>query len=145
MGGIGFRGRWVACAVVWAACCSAPVFAESPLQGAGMAADYLGRLVGGLVVVIGLILVLAWILRRLPGAPGPGRHVIEVLAVRPVGTRERLLLVQVGEEQILLGLTPTGIRHLHTLQERVVIPPTQPPAGDFASLLRRVRDKTETR
>lgn len=104
---------------------------------------------GGLVLVIFAILVLAWILRRMPGIPGQGQQVIEILAVRVVGARERLLLVQVGEEQILLGMTPAGIRHLHTLRKNLDLSPGQPgmePAkrpgkwpekGDFAGLLQR--------
>ena len=114
-------------------------------DSAQAAAGYLAQLIGGLVVVIAVILVLAWVFRRLPGVPGQGPQVIEILAVRSVGARERLMLVQVGEEQILIGMTPAGMRPLHRLRKRVDVPaPAQGPP-DFASLLKRVRTKgTET-
>jgi len=134
-------GVRAALGAVWAGFWAMPALAESQLQGAQVAADYLARLIGGLALVIGLILLLAWILRRIPGMPGPGQQVIEVLAVRSVGTRERLMLVQVGDEQILIGLTATGIRHIHTLRKNIVMLPTEPAPVDFASLLRRVTNK----
>lgn len=117
-------------------------FAEPVAQNAQMAAGYLTQLVGGLALVILVIVLLAWILRRMPGMPGQGPQIIEILAVRAVGARERLLLVQIGGEQILVGLTPTGMRHLHTLRKPIDRPPVEEWSGDFASLLNRVRSKT---
>jgi flagellar protein FliO/FliZ len=116
-----------------------PSQAESSVDSARMASGYLAQLVGGLVLVILAILVLAWILRRLPGMAGQGQQIIEILAVRAVGTRERLMLVQVGEEQILVGLTPTGMRHLHTLRKNVIVMPLPPRADDFASIFKLAR------
>ncbi|TCT21246.1 flagellar protein FliO/FliZ [Thiobaca trueperi] len=116
--------------------------AEPSAQNAQMAAGYLTQLVGGLALVILVIIILAWILRRMPGVPGQGPQVIEILAVRAVGARERLLLVQIGEEQILVGLTPTGMRHLHTLRQPVERPSAEDWPSDFAGLLNRVRAKT---
>ncbi|AFL72436.1 flagellar biosynthetic protein FliO [Thiocystis violascens] len=118
-----------------------PLLAAPAAESARAASGYLAQLVGGLVLVILTILVMAWILRRMPGMAGQGRQVIEILAVRAVGTRERLMLVQVGEEQILVGLTPTGMRHLHTLRTPVVVAPVEPRAGEFASLLQRARSQ----
>ena len=121
---------------------AAPALLADPAAASARAASgYLAQRVGGLVLVILIILALAWILRRLPGMAGQGRQVIEILAVRAVGTRERLMLVQVGEEQILVGLTPTGMRHLHTLRTPVVVAPVEPRAGEFASLLQRARSQ----
>ncbi|MBK5962705.1 flagellar biosynthetic protein FliO [Thiocystis minor] len=118
-----------------------PLLADPAAASAQAASGYLAQLVGGLVLVILTILVLAWILRRLPGMTGQGQQIIEILAVRAVGTRERLMLVQVGEEQILVGLTPTGMRHLHTLRTPVVVAPVEPKAGEFANLLQRARSQ----
>jgi flagellar protein FliO/FliZ len=104
-----------------------------------LAAGYLSQLVGGLVLVILAIVVLAWFLRRLPGVAIPGREVIQILAVRSIGARERLMLVQVGEEQLLIGVSATGMRHLHTLKKAVEVPPHEPWPSDFASLFNRVK------
>lgn len=72
----------------------------------------------GLVVVLALMFALAWLAKRMrlvPGALG-NKEVISTLAVLPLGNREKLLLVQVGEEQLLLGVTPQKITCLHELK-----------------------------
>ncbi len=42
-----------------------------------------------------------------------------MIGSRALGPRDRLVLVQVGEEQILLGLTPGRITPLHVLKTPV--------------------------
>ncbi|WP_026304831.1 MULTISPECIES: flagellar biosynthetic protein FliO [unclassified Thioalkalivibrio] len=103
--------------------------------GSGGAAAYLTQLIGGLVLVIGAIVVLGWILRRTQGGLNRGSQVIEIVAARSVGTRERLVLVQVGDEQVLVGVAPSGMRTLHTMRESVVAPVGETP--DFSSALKR--------
>ncbi|MBK1641873.1 flagellar biosynthetic protein FliO [Chromatium okenii] len=102
-------------------------------------ASYLTQLIGGLVIIILMILLLAWFLRRIPGLTTAGSSVIEILAVRAISSREQLLLVQVGEEQILIGLTPAGLSHLHTLRTPLIIPISEQSSGQFEQLLKQFR------
>lgn len=103
---------------------------------------YLTQLAGGLLAVIGAILVLAWVLRRLPGATGVLPDAIEILAVRAVGSRDRLLLVQVGQEQLLIAAGPMGLRTLHRLRDPIKLDERPPQVAegkaDFARLLRHI-------
>lgn len=119
--------------------------------GRGAATNDVGgqvmQLLLGLLLVIGLIFLLAWLARRvqqqLPA--GARNDSIQLLATRPLGPRERLLLVQVGKEQVLLGLTPGSIETLHVLQEPVEIAPSPAPAsGEFARRLRQVLHTNRT-
>ncbi|MDD2050802.1 flagellar biosynthetic protein FliO [Pseudomonas putida] len=88
----------------------------------GSAAGQLTQLVLGLLLVLGLIFLLAWLLRRVQNAaPGNGQ-VIEILGSRTLGPRDRLLLIQVGKEQILIGHTPGSIEALHVMAEPVEVP-----------------------
>ncbi|WP_018866254.1 MULTISPECIES: flagellar biosynthetic protein FliO [unclassified Thioalkalivibrio] len=103
--------------------------------GGGGAAGYLAQLIGGLVLVIGAIVVLGWVLRRTQGGLNRGSQVIEIVAARSVGARERLVLVQVGDEQVLVGVGPAGMRTLHTMNEPVLAPAGETP--DFSSALKR--------
>jgi len=102
-------------------------------------ASYLTQLIGGLVIIILMILLLAWFLRRIPGLTTTGSSVIEILAVRAISSREQLLLVQIGEEQILIGLTPAGLSHLHTLRTPLIIPISAQSSGQFEQLLKQFR------
>lgn len=68
------------------------------------------------LLVIGIILVLGWLLRRLRGASllGGSRQ-LKVVSSLALGQRERLVVVQVGEEQYLLGVTAQQISGLGKL------------------------------
>lgn len=88
----------------------------------GSAVGQLTQLVLGLLLVLGLIFLLAWLLRRVQNAAPGGGQVIEILGSRTLGPRDRLLLIQVGKEQILIGHSPGSIEALHVLAEPVEVP-----------------------
>ncbi|WP_425356141.1 flagellar biosynthetic protein FliO [Pseudomonas alkylphenolica] len=99
-----------------------PAAAVVAPSGGANAAGQLTQLVLGLLLVLGLIFLLAWLLRRVQNAaPGSGQ-LIEILGSRNLGPRDRLLLIQVGKEQILIGHTPGSIEALHVLAEPVEVP-----------------------
>jgi len=79
----------------------------------------LGQLLLGLALVVGVILLLAWLLRRVNGFPTQGQG-MKVLAALPLGQRERAVLVQVGQEQLLLGVAPGRVSLLARFDEPVV-------------------------
>ena len=98
--------------------------------------DYLQTL-GGLLVVVMLIFAVAWFMRRMGGLQvGPG-GALRVLSSMPVGQRERIVLVQVGAEQVLIGVAPGSVRLLHTLEQPVEAEVSQEAAGGFAERLAR--------
>lgn len=89
----------------------------------------------GLLVVLLLMFGLAWLARRLrlvPGALGSGEG-MKVLAVLPLGQRERLMLVEVGQEQLLLGVTSQQVTLLHRLEQPLVVAPGR--EAPFARML----------
>ncbi|GLH33421.1 MULTISPECIES: flagellar biosynthetic protein FliO [Pseudomonas] len=98
------------------------VVATPPAAAPGSLGGQLAQMVLGLLLVVGLIFFLAWLLRRMQGAAPKGGQVIEVIGSRAIGPRDRLLLVQVGKEQILIGHTPGSIEALHVLAEPVEVP-----------------------
>lgn len=77
----------------------------------------LGQFVFGLVVVVGLILALAWMLRRMNHVQGSVQGRLRILAGLPLGSRERVVLLQVGDEQVLLGVSPGRVSRLHVLEK----------------------------
>ena len=97
---------------------------------------YLMQSFAGLVIVIGLILILAMLFRRFGdqglGAPGNMR----VIGGLNVGQRERLVLVQVGEKQILLGVAPGSVRSVMAFDEP--LENTSAQSGQTGSLLNRI-------
>ncbi|SDB17182.1 flagellar protein FliO/FliZ [Pseudomonas sp. NFACC13-1] len=117
--------------------------AVAPTAGNGVAGQ-LAQLVLGLLLVLGLIFFLAWLLRRVQQAGPAGKgQVIDIVGSRALGPRDRLVLVQVGNEQILLGLSPGTITALHVLKEPVQVPSTEPASPEFAQRLMELLGKDQ--
>ena len=115
----------------------------APAVSSGVAGQ-LTQLVFGLLLVLGLIFFLAWLLRRVQQAGPAGKgQVIELIGSRALGPRDRLMLVQVGNEQILLGLSPGSITALHVLKEPVQVPSTEKTTPEFALRLMELMGKDQ--
>ncbi|RON65695.1 flagellar biosynthetic protein FliO [Pseudomonas fluorescens] len=127
-----------------AATTAAPVAATAPMVNSGVAGQ-LTQLVFGLLLVLGLIFFLAWLLRRVQQAGPAGKgQVIELIGSRALGPRDRLMLVQVGNEQILLGLSPGTITALHVLKEPVEVPGgSEKATPEFAQHLLKILGKDQ--
>lgn len=120
-----------------------PVAQVAAAPAVGSVSGQLTQLVLGLLLVIGLIFVLAWLMRRVQRI-GPGNgQVIELVGSRALGPRDRLVLVQVGEEQILLGLTPGRITPLHVLKTPVDAVKTEAATPEFAQRLMELLGKDQ--
>nr|WP_218627818.1 flagellar biosynthetic protein FliO [Pseudomonas sp. dw_612] len=118
--------------------------AAAPAVSSGVAGQ-LTQLVFGLLLVLGLIFFLAWLLRRVQQAGPAGKgQVIDIIGSRALGPRDRLMLVQVGNEQILLGLSPGTITALHVLKEPVHVPSaTEKSTPEFAQRLMELLGKDQ--
>lgn len=87
--------------------------------GSGVSAAYLSQLVVGLILVILVILALAYIMRRVNGGVHQlGSH-FRVISGISLGSRERMVLVQVGETQLLVGVAPGRVQTLLVLDEPI--------------------------
>lgn len=118
-----------------------PVWAEEVAAPAGEAArnapDTVGTVMSlglGLLAVVAVIYGCAWLIRRMSGMTGMNNSAIKVVSVLAIGARERIALVEVGGQQILLGITPSTIRTLQVFEEPVV-DAANPPSSEFARRL----------
>lgn len=87
-----------------------------------MAADNLLQTGLGLFMVLALILAVAWIARRMGRFQGGSGSSLRVIGGLSMGTRERVVLIQVGETQLLVGVAPGRVQTLHVLPEAVSAP-----------------------
>ncbi len=69
----------------------------------------------GLAAVLALVYGLAWGAKRLRLAQGTQAALLRSVAGLSVGARERVVVVEVGDTWLVLGVTPQQIRTLHTL------------------------------
>ncbi|SNY67823.1 flagellar biosynthetic protein FliO [Enterobacter sp. CC120223-11] len=111
-----------------AASLNAPLSQESVLMTVG----------GTLALVVLLMVALAWVARR----SGFARRLtnpdgaMNVVASRSLGGRERLLLVDVGEQRLVLGVTATQVTCLATqARPETPMPEPQPAPAAFGAML----------
>ena len=96
----------------------------------------------GLVLVLGLIWGAAWMIRRVsPAAARPGA-LLRTVATLAVGQRERVVVVEIGDQWLVLGVSAGGIRKLATLAKGAL--PEAPHPASFGRLLARARGGDRT-
>jgi flagellar protein FliO/FliZ len=94
------------------------------------------NLILGLLFLVALVLLAAWLVRRMGGVQWPGARALKVVASLPVGARERVVLIEIAGEQMLLGVAPGSVNLLHRFEQPVI---TAASGGDdFASRIRQV-------
>ena len=101
-----------------------PVLAETPASGVatgGLAAGDIAsatlRMVAGLAIVLGLLGATAWVSRRFRAGAGARGGLVEIVTGLSLGNRERVVLLKVGSDQVLVGISPSGMRTLHVIAE----------------------------
>lgn len=77
------------------------------------------QIVLSLVLVLGLMAGVVWLLKRFQGLgqpPSRGKAVMRVVSSLAVGQRERVVLVEVDQTWVMVGVAPGQIRALHVQQ-----------------------------
>ncbi len=77
------------------------------------------QIVMGLFVVLVIIIGTGWLLKRYGGMGGVSNANLKVVAGITVGQREKIVVVQAGDVQVLVGVSPGNIRALHVLDKNI--------------------------
>jgi flagellar protein FliO/FliZ len=77
--------------------------------------------------VIGLIFLFAWVVRRFGLQPSGNGRLLKVVSSVMVGQRERVVVVEIGDAWLVLGVAAGQVRTLHTMPAEKR-PDTQAPA-----------------
>lgn len=128
---------------------SSASLAESSGIGESVArpSEHFGQIMLSLIFVLLIIFLAAWLLRRYGRIPGVANGNLKVIGALSVGQRERILLLQVGQEQILVGVTSSKITTLHQLEEPVQVKDNVPMSSQFSQRLQEAlkpKDAKET-
>jgi flagellar protein FliO/FliZ len=82
---------------------------------------------------------MAWMIKRIGHIQTRSSGTMKILGGVPVSQRERIILLQVGKEQIVVGVAPGQINTLHVLKEPIEVDaPTQTVQGSFYDRLQSV-------
>lgn len=117
----------IGCRVIGALCLISlafPALAKTPQLASPVSAGDILRVFIGLIAVVATLFAVLWLFKRLGGTSGRGRGNMRILASLPLGHRERLLLVQVGGTQLVIGVTAQEVRLICRLEDPVTISDT---------------------
>jgi flagellar protein FliO/FliZ len=122
-----------------------------PESADGSPAGNLLQTIFALLAVLGLLAGLAWFLKRYgPKTMGGSAHLRTVGALS-LGGRERIIVVEVGDQWIVVGASPGRVNALatmpkqHTADTGALLQAHTPPAGSFSDWLKQTIDKRNAR
>jgi flagellar protein FliO/FliZ len=114
--------------------------ASTPSAGSGLLQTSLA-----LLFVIGLMLGLAWLTKRFgPKNFGGGNSNVKLVGSLSVGTRERILVVEVGEQWIVVGASPGRMNALATMprqESSEAVQQASVPGANFADWIKQTIEK----
>jgi flagellar protein FliO/FliZ len=131
-------GAWLIHGALYAQEAATPAAAnaaDNPMAG------HLLQTTLGLLFVVGLLLALVWLLKRM-GIGNQQRRggFYKVLATSALGPREKIVLVEIGDTWLVLGMTSNSINTLHTMPAgSIELDEIPNPAANFAKMLERVK------
>ena len=105
-------------------------------QGAIVGGSEVLSMLVSLLIVVAAIIALGWLYSRSKLTGNGTRDVINVVASRALGTKERLLIVEVADQQLLLGMTANQVNTLHIFDKPIDIKTDEPAVGLFAEKLK---------
>jgi len=136
---------------------AAPTAAASPVlapgskrtPGAGLAMSVASpnpvTVVLGLLGIVTFLFALAWLVRRMNPSALMGGQSMKVLSGLSVGPREKIILVDVGGQQILLGVAPGRVSYLKEFPESLTTSGSDNNQGrDFSKKLKHFMNKNIT-
>ncbi len=121
---------------------STPTLSSTKLSNAElsnpMSSSYLIQLILGLVIVILCVVALAWVAKKVNKFHSSSDDSIKIISGISVGTREKIVLLQVGEEQLLVGVSPGNINKLHALNTPIINADANPIDKGFANKFKNI-------
>jgi flagellar protein FliO/FliZ len=104
------------------------------------------QLIFGLAIVIALLLASLWLLKRLSAPRGEAAGLMRIVAGTAVGSRERVVVLEVADTWLILGVAPGRVTALAEMP-RGKLPTTNAAPGDdaFTGRLRQLMDRPNAR
>jgi len=82
----------------------------------------LGEVLLALMLIIALIFLLAWFMKRIGYAGVNHTSAMKIKACLPLSSKEKLLVIEIGDEQVVIGVAPGFVGHIKSLETPLVVP-----------------------
>jgi len=83
----------------------------------------------GLIIVIAIVFGCGWLARRFGLQPSRQGGMVKVIGSASVGTRERVVVVEIADTWLVLGVAAGSVRRLHTLAAQTEETPAESEAN----------------
>jgi len=114
---------------------AAPVIIPPPEVGKHVMANTdAGSMILSLLMVLALIFISALVLKRFNFTQQQSGQ-LKVVASLSLGTKERIIVAQVGDQQLVLGITPQQITLIKSLEEPIASSQTEKPSAFSGNVL----------
>ena len=107
-------GAVIAGAMLFAGAARAAETAAPATPTSAVGAGSMLQFAFGLAVVLGLIVAAGWFMKRFSIGPSAA-GTVKVVAGASVGQRERVVVVEIGDNWLVLGVAPGRVNALHTM------------------------------
>lgn len=77
------------------------------------------QMMGGLLLVLAIIGGITWLLKRFALIPTTATGTLKVVAATGIGQRERVVVVEIDDTWLVLGVAPGRVNKLHTMDKPV--------------------------
>lgn len=110
-----------------AAFCSASTYAADPVRpvytpppAAAVSSGSVMQVILSLLLVLALIVLVAWFLKRINLPQSGAGNILKVISGVAVGQRERVVLVEVNDTWLVVGVAPGQVTALHTMPKNAL-------------------------
>ncbi|MEQ1583851.1 MAG: flagellar biosynthetic protein FliO [Candidatus Nitrotoga sp.] len=86
-----------------------------PPPPAAMSSGSILQVIFSLLLVLAAVVLVAWILKRINLPQHAAGNLIKVQAAVAVGQRERIVLVEINDTWLVVGVAPGQVRTLHSM------------------------------
>ena len=98
------------------------------------AASNIVQVLVALLATLGIVILCAYLAKKLLSGTNGSGGLIKVLATKTLGSRERLMLVELEGHTMLIGVTQHNISKIHGFEGRLELETVAP--SDFGTSLR---------
>lgn len=93
---------------------------EKPSYGPSssvISVEYTLQMIAGLLVVLAIILGITWLLKRFSLIPATSSSNLKIVSATGIGQRERVVVVEIQDTWLVLGVAPGHITKLHSMNK----------------------------
>jgi flagellar protein FliO/FliZ len=119
-----------------------------PPPAAAVSSGSVLQVILSLILVLAAVFVVGWILKRINLPQQGAGNALKVISGIAVGQRERIVLVEVNDTWLVVGVAPGQVNALHTMPKGVLPSASNPTAGDdnkFQGWLKQMMEKRDVR